>query len=366
MNKNKNLSINNVLLIIIIILIIYILLKNDKKKYVFENFQIKENSKKYTKNHLVTEILIKSCKELNLDYKLLDTNIIKITHNNKSVIFNRLYNNLHSMYIRNLINDKSKTSTLLGRNNIPVAQHKLYEPIKSEKQIYDIINNHNIEYPVVVKPNDSTGGIKVFINISNKNELAHILMKNFLNKDIFRSKTQNIIIEKHINGESYRILCYKNKVLEIITRIPPFVIGNGIDNIKTLALKKNISKKNYPIIINELYINKKNKNLNTILKNGEKLIVNLPKINYGAYIKKIPLNQVHNDNIIMFSKINSILNSEFIGIDFMIPDLSKSFKNQLCCINEVNASPNFDVHYYANEEYSIKIPKQFLKLYFNI
>ena len=67
----------------------------------------------------------------------------------------------------------------------------------------------------------------------------------------------------------------------------------------------------------------------------------------------------------MFKKVNKILNLNLCGIDFMINDISKSYKIQNTSgINEVNTNPNFDIHYYCNNTTSQL--EKFFHLYFDI
>ena len=116
---------------------------------------------------------------------------------------------------------------------------------------------------------------------------------------------------------------------------------------------------------NETYLNNKNLFLNTILKKNQNITINpISNFHQGGILKRIKLSMIHPDNINMFKKINSILKLNLSGIDFIIKDITKSYKNQNCGINEVNTNPNFDIHYYAN--YTVDPINKFFKLYFNI
>ena len=75
---------------------------------------------------------------------------------------------------------------------------------------------------------------------------------------------------------------------------------------------------------------------------------------------------MHEDNIKMFKNINKILGFKISGIDILIKDINKSYKEQDCAINEVNSSPNILTTYYTDNSYSIDTILKILKLYFEI
>jgi cyanophycin synthetase len=330
------------------------------KCFNIENFEKKLNT--------VTKILKKACDSIGISYNL-EGNIIKIFNNDKSIIFNGSRNFLNIENKKNTIN-KDITSKLLSKNNIPVPNNKVFNKIKSPKDLMNIIFNHNIPYPLVVKPNDGSGGKKVFVNIKNITEQYNILLNDFSNQNIKFSESKKIMIENYIEGNDFRILCYKNIILDVVKRSPPYVIGDGENTIKFLVDKQNkikISNGHHKIQINELFLNKNNLNINSIIKLNEKIIVNpISNFHKGGFIERIPLTKIHQDNLEIFKKVNDSLGLQFCGIDFLVKDISKSYKTQICGINEVNSSPSFDIHYYADNKNSLEIPIKFLKYYFNL
>ena len=204
----------------------------------------------------------------------------------------------------------------------------------------------------------------IFVNINNFNRMKDIL-NTLYNKDI-----RNILIEKHIHGRDFRVLCYKNNVIDVVERIPPFIIGDGklsLNKLINIKTKYHLQNELHAIKINHEYLNSIGIDLKYIPKKGEKIVIN-PVSNFhnGGYPTRIPLSEVHDDNIKMFSSINSILKLNLSGIDFLTPDISQSYKNIQCAVNEVNKFPNLDIHYNADNLKSIDFCKKMLRLYFNI
>ena len=363
---------NNILLLIIILILVVFCYK-----YNFKNKDTFLNTKKFfTTNNLyiITKIFKASCYKLGLKYNITNNNKITIYHNNKSITFNKLFNNIHNPAQKYNATYKPQTSLLLRTANLSAPNYNVFNIPKTDAAIQQIIKQNKIAFPSVIKPVDGTGGNNVFVNIKNKEELKNILKLNIQNNLSF-SKSNKLMIEDFIaiasyHGSDHRILCYKNIVLDVIQRKSAYIIGNGINTIKELvsmANKLKQKKNHYNIKINKTYIKKKGFNENDILKKNKKLVVYpISNFHQGGFLKRIPLSKIHHDNLNMFKKVNSILNLQLCGIDFLIKDITKSYKEQESAINEVNSSPNFDIHYYSNIKKGYNIPIKFLKLYFNI
>ena len=71
------------------------------------------------------------------------------------------------------------------------------------------------------------------VNIKNTNELKSII------DYLYRKNVYDIIIEEQIHGEDYRVVCYQDKVIDVVNRTPPTIIGNGENTINELVYKYN-------------------------------------------------------------------------------------------------------------------------------
>ena len=302
------------------------------------------NNKIYGGNNnknIVIKTFIEQCKKNGINYektrKNLTINLIK----HELLIKNKIYTHTNSDVCTKRTCDKPYNSLLLKSNDVPVPKFEEYEPIKTKKYIDSVINKCKIKYPLVVKPIDSSLGNKVFINIKDKEELNDILIKHFLKKHIQNSKTQKIMCEEHLEGYNFRILCYKNEILDIKKKIP-FQIKADIDiKLNNLLEKFNETDKKH---IDYNYIKKHYKLTDTIKKNTIIILNPLSNHHQGSKLENIKINNIHIDNINLFKKINNILNYNLCGIDFIINDIYKSYKIQKAGINEVNKSPDISLH----------------------
>ncbi len=289
----------------------------------------------------IINLFIDNCKKLNIPYKRKNKSIDIDLKKHELYIKNKIYTHTNSDICTKRNCDKPYNSLLLKSNNIPVPKFEEFERIKTKKYIDSIINKCKIKYPLVVKPIDSSLGNKVFINITDKEELKNILVKHFLKKYIKNSKTQKIMCEEYLEGYNYRILCYKDEILDIKKKIP-LQIKADKDIILNDLLEKFSEKDKKHIDYN--YIKKQYK-LTDKIKKGAIIIANpLSNHHQGSKLENIKINNIHIDNINLFKKINNILNYNLCGIDFIIDDIYKSYKIQKAGINEVNKSPDISLH----------------------
>lgn len=287
---------------------------------------------------------------------------IKIYNGKKSCYVSPLSYSFNNNNYKNVIlaRNKFKTYNLLRLNGIPTPNFQLFQNI-NKNTANQILNKKNINYPIVAKIIDGANGDNVYVNLKNDSDLSYSIDR------IVNNNFKELMIEEFISGKDYRILMFDNKIIDVLCRIPPFVIGNDKDNIKELVYNKNIHRREFgyrPIIIDYYYLKKCNFNTEYVPKKNQKIIVNpLANFHKGADLQRVNINDIHNDNKNLFIKISKIMNLKIIGIDFISKNLNVSYLNQ-GKVNEVNGIPNLDLHYYANNEKNTKVFRKILEIYF--
>ena len=89
-------------------------------------------------------------------------------------------------------------------------------------------------------------------------------------------------------------------------------------------------------------------NLKTILEKDKKIYLqNKYILSYGCDIIGCS-EDAHVDNKKLFIKIVNILETNLVGIDFICPDINKSYKEQETAILECNDLPYIDMHQYPS------------------
>ncbi|MGM9978694.1 MAG: cyanophycin synthetase [Clostridium sp.] len=262
-----------------------------------------------------------------------------------------------------IASDKMLTKELLIQQNIPVADGaKIYNAISLLKE------GERIGYPLVIKPRFGSKGNGVALNLKSDKEL--IKAYNYL-KDIHNE----LMIERYIEGNDYRVCVVNYNVVAVSLRIPPFIIGDGKNNIKNLIRMLNSdSKRGYDhekpltkIKIDESllkFLEKQNMNLLTIPKKGEKI-----KLRENANLSTGGIaidctDKISEENKKICIRAAQTIGLDICGIDIKTTDIEKSL-HENGVIMEINAAPGIRMHHYPTEGRVRDVGEAILKLQYN-
>ena len=346
--KNINILL---LLFLILLLIKLIIIKNNNSNEQFINLRHPHFKDIYSKYNFKYE---------KKDNSLIRNNIEKIKRRDfnskkcKSSIINKI----------NTINKFKEAKKIV----IPFPNSIEYNrDIDNKNTIIKKLNENNINYPIVIKPTNESQGKGVYVNIKSIDELF-----NYIDNKL--SKYKILQIQQMLEGENYRVLFLNGKIIDILNRTIPYVIGDGKSTIKELIDKRNKNRKKgtETKIITENYIKEQGYNdINVSVPNKGKRIYITKTINYhnGSNNVPFPINKVHKDTLNMFKNMMKYLDCNIGGIDYMSKDLTKSFKeSKTDGIIEINNGPYYDMHIRENNKMLIanKIVTELDNYYDNI
>ena len=316
-------SIISILLSILLLFIIINMYMN-----VQENMSMKSNylNKKLNENGYYIDLD---------NYSILDKN------NNIVKKYQSMYFNSNKSHYT--AKNKPLTNNILLKNNIPTPKNII---INNENRSEFI--NASKYFPCVLKPVDGMQGKDVFTHIDNQNEFDKIL-NNLLRK------YDKIMLENLVNGNNYRIFVFNDKVMDVIEREKPYVIGNGKNSVKELIDNKNkiLEEKNLFIVkyLDEKLINQQGYKMNDLIKNNEKIfITNTVNFHNGANAKRIPLNNIDKNNIELFIKAHKLIGLECSGVDYMSDDIRIPYYKNNGHIIEMNDMVDTKIHIDADEK----------------
>ncbi|KAJ48894.1 cyanophycin synthetase, partial [Clostridium tetanomorphum DSM 665] len=241
--------------------------------------------------------------------------------------------------------DKLLTKKILFNQYIPVTEG---DEIKNTIQM--LLEAERLGYPVVIKPRYGNQGKGVFVNLRNEKELMNAYKT--VSKDY-----KDIIIEKYIEGNDYRVCVVDYEVVAVSERIPPYVIGDGNSSIIQLIYRMNFDERRgeghekplTKIKINEELVNyvwKNSYSLNSIPKKGEKIFLR-ENANLSTGGLAIDCTEkICKENIEICKRAAMAVGLDICGIDICCTDISKPIDG---AIIEVNAAPGIRMHEYPCE-----------------
>ncbi|OOZ39703.1 Mur ligase family protein [Solemya elarraichensis gill symbiont] len=208
-------------------------------------------------------------------------------------------------------------------------------------------------YPLVVKPASSDMGVGITIGIHDEQSLVAAF-------DRAKRYSPSVLLERFIEGDEFRLLVINGKLVAAAHRVPAHVVGDGRHSIRELVdlLSRDPRRgtgKRLPLSLVELdheaetVLAKAGYTLDDIPPQGKQVFLrwtsNLSR--GGTSIDVTPI--VHPDNEAMAVLAALVIGLDIAGIDFITPDISRSWKDVGGKICEINPTPGLRMHYASAE-----------------
>lgn len=246
--------------------------------------------------------------------------------------------------------DKEDTHNLLNDLGLPVPQQRIVYTVAEAVQAA-----HKIGFPVVLKPLDANHGRGVSINLTKDEDVE----AGFIEAEL-HSKSAAILVESFVTGFDHRMLVVDNKLVAVAKRVPGHVIGDGTHSIAELVDIVNEDPRRgigHQKVLTMLEIDNQAKRLiaeaghsiDTVLPEGEVFYLR-STANLSTGGTAIDLTDVvHPDNRDMAERAIMAVGLDVGGVDFLIDDITHSYKDIGGAIVEVNAAPGFRMHVAPSE-----------------
>lgn len=241
------------------------------------------------------------------------------------------------------MDNKGKMKKHFTKAGIKVAKGGVTHSIRKALKIF-----RSLDKPVITKPNLGSRSRHTTTHISDKKEFLIAFKKA-------RQLSPWVMIEEELSGYVFRGTLIGGKLIATLRREPAYVIGDGIHKIKELIDIENKNPRRDDKIFHQLKLDSEamkelhhwNHTENTIPKKDEIITLGQKTSRaVGGGITDVT-DIVHPDNKIMLEKIAEILNDPLIGVDFIMEDVSKSWRDQpKCGVIECNSAPFIDLHHH--------------------
>ncbi len=201
--------------------------------------------------------------------------------------------------------------------------------------------------PLITKPFSGSGSRHTTLHLVSDADVV----RGFR---IAKTVAPRVVIEEELTGAVYRATVVDGVFAAALRRDQPYVIGDGKRTVIELVeeANKNPARSGpyfHPISLNEqarAELTWQSLSFDSVVENGIKALLN-QKINWSVGGTTTDVTDtVHEDNIELFEEVARILKAPIVGLDFIILDISKSWKKQeRCGILETNSMPFFDNHH---------------------
>ena len=246
--------------------------------------------------------------------------------------------------------DKEDTHNLLHDLGLPLPRQEL---VYSERQAVRMARR--IGYPVVVKPLDANHGRGITIDISQDNEIESAF--RFARE---KGSSKGILIESMISGFDHRMLVVNGELVAVAKRVPGHIVGDNKHSISELVDIVNQDPRRgvgHEKVLTQLELDRQANLLieqaghtaDTVLPEGEIFYLrSTANLSTGGTAIDLT-DEVHPDNKAMAVRAVMAVGLDVGGVDFLIDDISQSYKEIGGAIVEVNAAPGFRMHVAPSE-----------------
>jgi len=241
-----------------------------------------------------------------------------------------------------LARDKRVTSGVLAAHGIPVPRQMNAPTMEAALAAAKALG-----FPLVVKPADLDGGIAVTTGIEDEAALERAY-------ELARRHSPRIVVEAHVPGQDVRLGVVNGRLAWATVREPASIVGDGASSVQQLIDHANRDVRRArrswsfmtPLSINaeaEALLAAQGLALEDVPEPGR--IVRLrsaANISSGGEPRNV-LARVHPDNEALALRVARLMRLDLAGIDLIIPDISRSWRETGGAVCEVNAQPQFSV-----------------------
>lgn len=244
-----------------------------------------------------------------------------------------------------LARDKHLASHLLARGQIPIAASQL---CATNEQA--LAAAEKMGWPVVVKPRDLDQGLGVVTGIRD----AEALQKAF--DAAAKLSQRGVIVQRHIEGHDHRLLVLDGRMLMATQRIPGGVTGDGEKTVAQLMALTNQDPRRgdekRSLLIRLTLDDEAQTCLSTAGLTAESVpaagrfvcLRGTANISTGGTAIDVT-DVLHPDNRLLAERAAQLIGVDLAGIDFLCPDISRSWREVGGVVIEVNSQPGFRPHW---------------------
>ena len=242
------------------------------------------------------------------------------------------------------MDDKGIMKKKFLKEGLPVAKGGVAFTKRGALEIFN-----SLQKPVITKPNLGSRSRHTLIHIDTKEKLIYGFRKA-------KKLSPLVVIEEELRGFLFRGTLVGGKLVGVVRRDQPEVTGDGIHTLKELMDEENKRPERkgpifHKIIIDgdaEIELKREGVTMESIPEKG-RVVTFSQKTSRGIGGTTTEVTDiVHPDTVEMLRHVARFLNDPLVGVDFIIEDITKSWKEeQHCGIIECNSLPFIDLHHYV-------------------
>lgn len=299
------------------------------------------------KDHLPSGVnppqLLAAAHALRMPVLWLDRETVQIGHGRRARVFHSTLTDATPSFGVAMARDKRRTNRLLRQLGLPVPAH-----LEVADAAAALAAAQQLGWPVVVKPADQDRGQGARANLHTEAQLVAAF-------ELARSISKRVLVEKHQPGREYRLTVVQGQLFWAHERLPAAVTGDGRQTLQQLVQGENTRRRQtlrtradgwMPIRMDE-------DNLTYLHENGRSL-QDVPAAGDVVRLQRVPaattggggracFDTIHPDNRRLAERAAQMLRLDIAGVDVIMPDITRSWREVGGAVTEVNAIPQISI-----------------------
>jgi len=254
-----------------------------------------------------------------------------------------------------LSQDKAITCAILDAVGLPVGRHALARSADEAARVA-----RSVGYPVVLKPNTGKKGMDVVIGLTDdaavRAAAARIL-----------PKWNEVVVQSFIPGDDYRMLVVDGRLVAVARRDPAGVTGDGSSSVRQLVEAANRDPRRGEGFLKVMNLITVDEAAVEVLRDQGLGLDSIPEPGRRVRLRKTAnmatggtaadvTDEVHPDNARLAIRATQAIGLRVSGIDFLTPDISRSWREVGGGIAEVNAGIGLRAHWASNPDRDVATP----------
>jgi cyanophycin synthetase len=307
---------------------------------------------RFTQRHALgpsTAALVQAATERGIPWLRMGTNsLIQLGHGRYQRRVQATVTSQTSHIAVELASDKEETNKILASLGLPVPRQEL---VTTEEAAVEAARD--IGFPVVVKPYNANHGRGISIHMTSEAEVRSAF-------HVAREHSRSVIIEAYVTGLDHRMLVINGTLVAVSQRLPGHVVGDGTHTVAQLVELVNADPRRgigHEKVLTRLELDSQAASMlaragltaESVPERGQLVFLrSTGNLSTGGTATDMT-DVVHPDNVEMAVRAVQAVGLDVGGVDFLTPDITRSYKEAGGAIVEVNAAPGFRMHMAPSE-----------------
>lgn len=243
-----------------------------------------------------------------------------------------------------LAGNKAKTNQVLGEAGVPVPAARVVADVEQARAVAA-----EWGWPVVIKPLNKDAGLGVVpdIRTDDRLRLAFQAAADF--------SPGQVVIEKHVDGDCYRLLVVHGTMLASVRRIRAGIVGDGVRTVAELIDATNSDPRRGATLYRLVLDDDAREN---VIEQGFDAD-SVPPPGQAVWLRRTAYTEtgghhvdvgdvIHPDNRALAERVARLVGLDIAGVDLLTTDIARSWREVGGAVCEVNGQPSFQPHWVAD------------------